>query len=174
MVSMSITLSVSELAVAVAPVVSHPREPSEGDVDVVLRRLRSWTVANAIKPQGSAHTGSGKHRRYEADTAYVAAALNVLAENDQGIGVLVTVGRFLRNLSSDKLIAGPAPDRWIDAIRGSRDVFMVLGAGDFREGFEERDKVQGLLFQEEFTRGVGGLPGGVFVNLTATFKLVRL
>jgi hypothetical protein len=172
---MSSELSVSELAVAVAPVVSHPREPSEGDVDVVLRRLRNWTVAGAIKAMGAAHTGSGKHRRYEARTAYIAAALNVLAENDQGIGVLVDAGLFLRNLSGhNPLIAGGYLDLWNDAIRGTRDVFMILGAGVLREGFEDRTREYALFLREELPAGINKLPGGVFVNLTATFGLIKL
>jgi hypothetical protein len=172
---MSTALSVSELAVAVAPVVSHPREPSEGDVDVVLRRLRSWTAQNAIKPQGSAHTGSGKHRRYEAGTAYIAAALNVLAENDQGIGVIVSTGRFLRNLpGSDQLVDGPDFDYWNRSIRGTEDVFLFLGAWVRFDGFESRSQVHGLVLRDDLTTEIAKLPGGVFVNLTATFKLIRL
>jgi hypothetical protein len=173
--SVSNELSVSELAAAVAPILSFPDPPSEADVEVVLRRLRNWTVAGAIHPIGQAHTGSGKHRRYDVQSAYIAAALNVLAENDQGIGVLVTAGRLLRSFSGpEPLIAGEVFERWKLAIKGTKEVFLIIGAGARGNESSSRFSVPALVMRDELSKEIRAWPGGVFVNLSAAFALIKV
>ena len=63
------TLSVSELATIAA-------DPElNDDFDLILRQLRYWTSIGLIEPVGGTFTGKGKHRRYDAETAYRAALL---------------------------------------------------------------------------------------------------
>ena len=159
--------TVSELAEAVAPVMSYPKAPSPEQVDLIIRRIRSWTVAGALRPHGDPYSGTGKHRRYGADSLSVAAVLNVLAQNDQNIGTLLQVAIFIRNLSGDMpLIAGKTLDRWRAALRGDEALYLVTSkTGDTTHW--------GIVAEDELARDFRKFLGGIHVNLTDTLRRIK-
>jgi hypothetical protein len=62
----------------------------------LIRRIRHWTLAGALKPVGNVHGGTGKHRRYAAQEGYIAAILDVLANRSLPIGTLKAVAKEVR------------------------------------------------------------------------------
>jgi hypothetical protein len=167
-------LTVSDLARFIAPLVSHPREPTEEDIEFAVRRIRNWTVAGALKPVGDPHSGSGKHRRYDDSSVYIAATLSVLADSDQSIGTLLTVALLIRNLFGDKPLIGKIFERWNQAVKGTEDIFLVLstvrGKGDARQ----RGTAQILASLDEVKEALQNCRSGAFVNLTAIFAQLTL
>jgi hypothetical protein len=163
--------SVSELAECVASAAS-PR-PAEAYVDLVIRRLRSWTVAGALLPIDDPYSGTGKHRHYDRAALYCAAVLNVLAENDQSIGTLVAFGRLIRGFSgSVPLHAGVFLERWEQAIAQKAVVYLITTRGRMRGGSDSgvtEVTVDSLFLEEELPLALKRYAGGVFVNLTAVF-----
>jgi DNA-binding transcriptional MerR regulator len=64
------TLTVSDLAAVLAPIAP--------DVAGTVQRIRHWTREDALRPAAYEHAGPGKHRRYNTDAVYSAAALHVM------------------------------------------------------------------------------------------------
>jgi hypothetical protein len=62
-------LTLAELVTAVAGSVPEIRR------DLVERRLANWIARGVLKPIGPLATGSGHHRRFDPEQAYVAAVL---------------------------------------------------------------------------------------------------
>jgi DNA-binding transcriptional MerR regulator len=77
------TLTVSDLAVALAPIAPN--------VANTVQRIRHWTRENALRPAEFEHAGPGKHRRYSADAVYSAAVLHVMTS----AGLPVSHSRFI-------------------------------------------------------------------------------
>jgi hypothetical protein len=160
--------SVSELARIVASVVSFPEKPTDADVELVIRRLRSWTLAGALTPVGDPHSGTGKHRLYDRSAVYPAAVLNVLADNDQSIGNLLEIARLIRNLSGPvPLIAGDLQHLWAQAISGTDDVFLIISSLRHRGA---KAIEQELSTKDDLRDGMQNRLGGIFVNLTSIFS----
>jgi hypothetical protein len=163
----------------IAPLVSNSREPSEEDIEFAIRRIRNWTVAGALVPVGDHHSGSGKHRRYDDSSVYIAATMSVLADADQSIGVLLAVARLIRNLFGDNplinlfgdnpLIAGNMLDRWNSAVRGESDIFLMVNPGPTRGQPREIASAQVLVSRDEVDEVLRQWRTGVFVNLTTAF-----
>src|SRR6476620_738071 len=63
------TLTVSDLAEALAPIAP--------DVAGTIQRIRHWTREGALQPIEFAHSGPGKHRRYNPAAIYSVAVLHV-------------------------------------------------------------------------------------------------
>jgi len=168
-------LTVSDLARFIAPLVSHPREPTEEDVEFAIRRIRNWTVAGALKPIGDPHSGSGKHRRYDESSVYIAATLSVLADTDQSIGTLLTVASLIRNLFGDMpLLAGTIIERWNEAVNGTAEVFLVLSSVVGRGDARQRATAQILVPLNGLTEALQECRSAVSVNLTAIFAQLDL
>jgi hypothetical protein len=62
-------LSLAELTTAVAGSVPEIRR------DLVERRLANWIARRVLKPIGPLATGSGRHRQFDLEQAYLAAVL---------------------------------------------------------------------------------------------------
>jgi hypothetical protein len=128
-----------------------------------------------LRPVGGVHIGRGRSRIYDRSEAYIASALTLLAENDQGIEVLTQVAIHLRAFCGDKpLIAGVQYDRWLQAIRGPGDVFFFLGATGRVSSDHPRGSRMGLIPSAVLSLEVPNFAGGVFVNLSSAFRLIRL
>lgn len=168
--------TVSELADLVAPVVSSSASPGQGDVDLVIRRIRSWTLSGALKPIGDPYTGSGRHRRYGRTSIYVAAVLNVLAENDQSIATLLSVSQLIRAVADDPpIIVGEPLRAWQIALAGEGLVYLAtsaIGPNPARQQLGT-GHAQFIVTEEYLAAHLGGVLGGIFVNLTATLGSIK-
>jgi hypothetical protein len=69
------TYTVGEMASRIA------RSGSEDEVAAITRQLRNWTNLRLLAPLEELHSGTGRHRRYEAIELFKAAILEVLARN---------------------------------------------------------------------------------------------
>jgi DNA-binding transcriptional MerR regulator len=78
-------LTVSELVDICSP-------PDEESRSIWTRRLRDWSNAGILPTARRHHEGTGRHRLYHRDTAYLAAVMLCMA--DQGVSV-----RALENLA---------------------------------------------------------------------------
>lgn len=159
------TLTVSELARAVAG--------KEGDSDLVTRRIRHWTLAGALAPEGLAHSGTGRHRRYAASTAYEAVLLNWLADWGLSISVLQGVNEQLQPMLAGNLrLSG----LWNDAISGSKGVWMLLLIRRVSpdRGAEQHRVDVALKTDAEIAEWIATAHGGVIVRLTSLFGRVSL
>lgn len=168
--------SVGELGRIVAAAAVFPRPAADADVELVVRRLRSWTIAGALLPIDDPHSGTGRHRRYANSAVYCASVLNDLAVNDQSIGVLVAIGRLVRNLSGPApLLAGASVERWQRAVAGTAEIFLVHRGGlsvreaDAATAGLENFLVGMIILGQELHPALQGLNGGVVVNLTRVF-----
>jgi hypothetical protein len=158
------SLTVSELAKAVAD--------KEGDSDLVTRRIRHWTLAGALAAEGPAHSGTGRHRRYAASTAYYAVLLNWLADWGLSISVLQGVSERLQPmLAGDPRLS----DLWNDAISGSRGVWMLLLIKRVspERGAEQHTVEVALKTDAEIAEWIVTARGGVLVRVTDLFGQVR-
>jgi hypothetical protein len=154
------TWAVSELAEAVAG--------NDGDSDLVTRRIRHWTLAGALAAEGPAHSGTGRHRRYAASTAYHAVLLNWLADWGLSISVLQGVSERLRPMLTSAL--------WNDAISGSKGVWMLLVIQRVSpdRGPEQHKVEVALKTDAEIAEWTVAAHGGVIVRLTNLFGQVSL
>ena len=153
------TLTVSELAKAVAG--------KEGS-DLVTRRIRHWTLAGALAAEGPTHSGTGRHRRYAASTAYDAVLLNWLADWGLSISVLLGVSGRLQPVLASSL--------WNDAISGSSGVWMLLLIQRVSpdRGAEQHIVEVALKTDAEIAEWIATASGGIIVRLTDLFGRVSL
>ena len=159
------TLTVSELAKAVAG--------KGGDSDLVTRRIRHWTLAGALAAEGLAHSGTGRHRRYAASTAYEAVLLNWLADWGLSISVIHGVSERLQ-----PMLAGDPPLNalWNDAISGSKGVWMLLLIRRVSpdRGAEQHQVDVALRTDAEIAEWIATAQGGIIVRITSLFGQVDL
>jgi hypothetical protein len=66
------TLTVGQIVEQVGPVAPDAAA-------AMSERIRHWTREGLLLPVNQQHGGTGRHRRYSADTSYEAAVLNALA-----------------------------------------------------------------------------------------------
>jgi hypothetical protein len=67
---MSLTVGqIAEQLIALAPDAAETRE-----------RIRHWTREDLLSPVASHHSGTGRHRKYDASSVYDAAILNAVAQ----------------------------------------------------------------------------------------------
>jgi len=168
--------TVSELAELVAPVVSGSGVRSEDDIDLIIRRIRSWTLSGALKTVGDPHIWSGRHRRYGKVSIYVAAVLNVLAENDQSIATLLSVSQLIRAVADDPpIIVGEPLRAWQIALAGEKLVYLATSAIGPNPAVPMSGSrhAQFIVAEDNLAAHLGGLLGGVFVNLTATLGSIK-
>jgi hypothetical protein len=79
------TLTVGEIAEKL-----HPIAPN---TSATIERIRHWTRERLILPVDQHHAGTGRHRRYAAESVYDAAILTVFAN----AGVPIVSQDYLRN-----------------------------------------------------------------------------
>jgi hypothetical protein len=165
MLVMDRTWTVSGLAKAVAG--------KEGDSDLVTRRIRHWTLAGALVVEGTAHSGTGRHRRYAASTAYEAVLLNWLADWGLSISVLQGVSEQLQSMLAADLRLSAL---WNDAISGSKGVWMLLliRRVGLHRGNEQHQVDVDLKTDAEIAESIATAHGGIIVRLTNLFGRVGL
>jgi hypothetical protein len=112
-----IACTLSELTRRLAADASQQRH------DLVLRRLRHWSLAGALRTAGQLHTGTGRARRFEAEEVYIAAVLLRLADWGLPIGALKAVAETIR-LEIDKV--GETAGLWAEAKRRSLEGHTVF------------------------------------------------
>ncbi len=156
------TLSLAELAEAVA-------EGQDETRDLLIRRIRHWTLAGTLPTAGSPHAGTGRHRRYSADTAYLVIVLHRLADWGLPIGVLKAV--------SDTILEPPG---WLalegirDAIAGTRQVFLSFRPFAVPEAQAAPGLVLTFCSEEGMIARLKQVEGGMHLNLTKLFRQVAL
>ena len=108
------TLTVSDLAALLASIAP--------DVAGTVQRIRHWTREDALRPAAYKHAGPGKHRRYNTDAVYSAAALHVMTY----AGLPISHSRVMDDATQ---IVSSAAAKW--HARGKAETFalppMVIG-----------------------------------------------
>jgi DNA-binding transcriptional MerR regulator len=87
-----------------------------------LRRLRYWSAHGVLPADGPRHEGTGRHRRYEPETAYLAALLLRLSSAGLPIGVIEAVAQAVQRELADpaNVGAGSAQESFKDAWNAAR------------------------------------------------------
>ncbi len=153
-------LALDELAKAVAADLKHK--------SVVQRRIRHWTLANALPTVGGTYTGTGKHRRYAKGTIYLAAVLNRLA--DWGCPI-----KLISAVADD--IATMLPKdarRWEQAIAGGESIYLDIFGGVGSDDPDSAIAFISLKTAAELAHDLEkGLRNSMLINLTTLFREVR-
>jgi DNA-binding transcriptional MerR regulator len=152
------TLSLADLTRAVAGTGESDR------VGIIARRIRHWTLAGALPTAGPRHSGSGKHRRYTRDAAYVATILNHLANFGLSIGALTAV--------SDEVSYAIRKQEslWHDAVAGRQPIYLFVLAYSARDDAENPIASAHLLPQDDMLQQAKQALEGIILNLTSIFK----
>jgi hypothetical protein len=138
---------------------------------VLIRRIRHWTLAGALLPIGSAHAGTGRHRRYGIEAIYEATILNKLAEWSVSIGVLKTVATTLRQYRA----RGDGRRLWSEAVAGRETVFLYAvpwAASD--RGISDAPEIVLDLLPEKSLERLGKVTGAMILNLSMLFRDISL
>ncbi len=155
-------LTVSELAERVAPA------GDKAAVERVTRQLRHWTLNQVLEPVGGLHTGPGRHRRYRADSVYMAALIVELSDMGFAIGLLSTVVKGVKFSFTDPRRGGLR--LWRRAIEGKGQVLLHFSPR-FRDGAMKLrlvDPKGGFDFSKHEH------DGHVIINLTQLFAPLRV
>lgn len=158
------TFSVAELA--------HAAVPDESDHELLIRRIRHWTLAGVLAPIGQTHAGTGRHRRYANGTKYLCAILNLLSDWSLPVGVLQSVASELARERTSNENQEPL---WKAAIAGSEMVFLVIYHSDSADRNARGEPGLAIVTLEpeaEAVRILREMPGAIFVNLTLCFELI--
>ena len=160
-------LTVSEIAERVAPA------GDEAAVERLTRQLRHWTLSHVLEPIGGLHTGSGRHRRYSAQSVYIAALIAELANMGFPIRLLWAVATAVNAIYWAK-----ANPRWLQAIEGEADILLYFSPR-FRAGEKldmpglEIPMVMNLIDAKEGADFASKNDSCVIVNLTRLFAPLR-
>jgi hypothetical protein len=94
----------------------------EAEADLLMRRVRYWTLAGALPTAGARHAGSGRHRRYPIDSVYLAMILHYLADWGSPIGVI--------RLVSETILERKAQEEdsayWAAAVTGTQMIHLCI------------------------------------------------
>lgn len=99
------------------------------DVRGTVQRIRHWTREQMLLPVDKLHAGTGKHRRYAADSVYDAAILQITT----GAGLNISSQRYLVDALTQARFAIP---KWKAAARkgGHSPLFLnITKKGDKTE-----------------------------------------
>jgi DNA-binding transcriptional MerR regulator len=91
-------------------------------VERITRQLRHWTLNHVLEPVGGLHTGPGRHRRYSAESVYMAALIVELSDMGFPIGLLSTVVKGVKFSFTDPRRDGLR--LWRRAIEGKGQVLL--------------------------------------------------
>jgi DNA-binding transcriptional MerR regulator len=154
-----LTLTVSDLVDAVAR--ADTRAAVAAPKGLVLRRIRHWTTAGVLPPEGDTNTGTGKRRQYSADTVYLAAVLNCLANIGLPLSALKAASRALQVVASGK---PAAPIRLPKVKVKDPQARELLDRGVAGDSAEDRRNV-GLRYRELWNAAING-SDSVYLSLT--------
>jgi DNA-binding transcriptional MerR regulator len=111
--------------ITVSDLVERAGPGSDAQRQLWLRRLRYWSAHGVLSSEEPRHGGTGKHRRYGPETAYLAALLLRLSSAGLPIGVIEAVAQVVqRELRDPANFPGTASaqeslkDAWNAARRG--------------------------------------------------------
>ncbi len=155
-------LTVSELAERVAPA------GDKAAIERITRQLRHWTLNQVLEPVGGLHTGPGRHRRYSAESVYMAALIVELSDMGFPIGLLSAVVKGVKFS-----FTGPRrkdPHLWRRAIEGKGQVLLHFSP-QFRDGehLDTRMKLRLVDPKGGFDFSKHEHDSHVIVNLTQLF-----
>jgi hypothetical protein len=102
-------------ALTVSDLVERANPRSEAEHALWLRRLRYWSTQGILKPIGHQHEGTGRHRRYPSDEAYLAAVLLRLAM----IGPIGAISHIANRMREGLAKSGPFSEAWAAAKMGA-------------------------------------------------------
>jgi hypothetical protein len=105
------TLTVGEIAEQL-----HPIAPNTA---ATIERIRHWTRERLLLPVDQHHAGTGKHRRYAAESIYDAAILTVVAN----AGLPIVTQGYLRSALP---LARRALRKWTQARSKNQDIPLFL------------------------------------------------
>jgi hypothetical protein len=152
-----------------------PASP-EGDEDVLIRRIRGWTLSGVLRPTGDVHTGVGKHRRYHENEAYFVALAEALTHWHIPVGILDGIVQAARRELEGDVNPTREPMTFIkNAISGKEGVFLFVRFTDAVGGHHAEVK---LGFYEELASEIAeagwtkDTPSFLAVNLSALFSKV--
>ncbi len=149
----------------------------------MVEQLRYWTRLNLLEPAGPKHGGSGRWRTYPGSAVYVAAVLNEISRFRVSVPVMERLAEAIRygleGGAKDGPEGGPAaPDarpatffasRLLEALEGSREVFLALYTG---ESTDETGIDLGYT-PLDLEGAAGAARSAVVVNLTKVFTDLR-
>jgi hypothetical protein len=139
--------------------------------EMLVRRIRHWTLAGALLPIGATHSGSGKHRRYGIEAVYDAAILNKLAEWGTPIGFLKETVTVLRQ----ERARGEGKRLWDEALAGEAVVFLfVVPLSTQDQNPDNSSEVMAGLMSESSISRLSKTAGAVVLNLSIIFRDISL
>ena len=159
-------LTVSELAERVAPA------GDKAAIERITRQLRHWTLNQVLEPVGGLHTGPGRHRRYRADSVYMAALIVELSDMGFAIGFLSAVVKGVKFRFTASRRDGLR--LWRRAIEGKGQVLLHFSP-QFRDGehLDTRMKLRLVDPKGGFDFSKFEHDSHVVVNLTQLFAPLR-
>jgi len=120
----------------VSEIASRLGARSERQADLWLRRLRHWSTLGILDTLGPQHSGSGRHRRYETETIYIAALLVRLADRGLPVGVLKLIAGGLARSTSPQ---GEYHEQW-ETAKSSASADRLKGPVYITFSFEPDDE----------------------------------
>jgi len=152
-----------------------PASP-DGDVDVLIRRIRGWTLSGVLRPTGDVHSGVGKHRRYPETEAYFVALAEALTHWHIPVGVRDGVVQAMRREFEGDVNPTREPMTFVrDAIAGKEGVFLFVRFPNPTDTHQAEVK---LGYYEKLAREIveagwtKDTPTFLAVNLSALFSKV--
>ena len=122
----SMELTVREIAKRVAP------DMDATAIKRLVRQLRHWTLAGALKPIGPVSSGVGHHRKYSGESLYIAALLIELSRYRPP--VIVMNGLALTFLIMTRGANRPRwATMWQQAKAGEAGIHAAIALGDLHK-----------------------------------------
>lgn len=157
----------------IAEIISGSKEPDV--IARVSRQIRYWTTEDILKPLGGKRTGSGRHRKYDANEVRKAALMDELARYGISAVRFDPFGEFLDDFMDSS--------QWEDAVLGKDDVFFIhaeeCGIGGGNMGRIERRDLSFLIKlltsrEKQKIHDYNNFPSALVINLTKLFAKLQL
>jgi hypothetical protein len=157
---MTSDLSLAELAEAVTA-------GAPDDMNLVMRRVRHWTVAGIMPTEGEVHAGTGRHRRYPRSSVHLTLVLTRMADFGLSIGLLKMTSMVLQSAS----MGMGRGKRWQEAVTGKREIYCLFAADKSSASQTITDAANNaLLTEEQIIERMKKSEAGILINLTALFR----
>jgi hypothetical protein len=111
-------LTVRQLAEEIRP------GANEGSIAYVSRRIRHWSVADALKSVSDGPSGLGRHRRFDREAIYIGIVLDALTDIGVSIEQLKLIGSGLHEWYAAK--SSPNRKSLDAAISGASQVYLRI------------------------------------------------
>jgi DNA-binding transcriptional MerR regulator len=163
--------------ITVSDLVERAGPGSDAQRELWLRRLRYWSAHGVLSVEEPRHGGTGKHRRYGPETAYLAALLLRLSSAGLPIGVIETVAQAVQrelrdpaNVPDTEAGQESLKEAWNAARRGQdRHLGLVYSETEIAHG-PVLLQIH-VIGKELRLTGVGAYPVTI-VNLGAVFRMM--